>query len=350
MNFPTAHPHYFNFNQLFYQMKPIAILKSSAFAILLILSFCMIGCKKDAQKAVNTPTTAVQLQPMPPFDYVAPEPVNGILKGVIEMGATGFNAFIVRIDAAKNWKLAQKPEYGSSLVNEHMATEADIKASLTNYIEKIANSGVTGDNIHFVVSSGAKDEENVQKIIKSLKALGYFVNTVTAEEEGKHSLTATLPKQFQDKAFMLDLGSANTQLAYTKDNKITSFESFGSKYFQKGTADTAVYSEVRKVANNIPSDKTEICFVIGGVPFELAKQTRVAKEPYTVLHLPVDYQASGDKQRAGINIYKAVADATGCKKFVFAWDANFAIGFLQNLKKKPKPKPAKEKKIVLNQG
>jgi hypothetical protein len=90
---------------------------------------------------------------------------------------------------------------------------------------------------------------------------------------------------------------------------------------------------VRKVADAIPSDRTEYCFIIGGVPFELAKQIRREKERYTVLRLPDDYKASGDKQRAGLNIYKAVADATGCKNFVFDWDANFAIGFLLNLKK-----------------
>ena len=33
-----------------------------------------------------------------PFNYTPPQPVNGKLKGVVEMGATGFNSFIVRID------------------------------------------------------------------------------------------------------------------------------------------------------------------------------------------------------------------------------------------------------------
>lgn len=36
---------------------------------------------------------------------------------------------------------------------------------------------------------------------------------------------------------------------------------------------------------------------------------------------------------AGLNIYKAIADATGTDTFVFDWDANFTIGFLLGLRK-----------------
>ena len=34
-----------------------------------------------------------------PFAYTPPAPVNGKLKGVVELGATGFNSFIIRVDA-----------------------------------------------------------------------------------------------------------------------------------------------------------------------------------------------------------------------------------------------------------
>ena len=36
--------------------------------------------------------------------------------------------------------------------------------------------------------------------------------------------------------------------------------------------------------------------------------------------------------KAGLNIYKAILDATGVKQVVFDWDANFTIGFLLGLK------------------
>ncbi len=38
------------------------------------------------------------------------------------------------------------------------------------------------------------------------------------------------------------------------------------------------------------------------------------------------------KWAAGLNIYKAIAEATNTDTFVFDWDANFTIGFLLSLK------------------
>jgi len=72
--------------------------------------------------------------------------------------------------------------------------------------------------------------------------------------------------------------------------------------------------------------------MIGGVPFKLAKEVRNGKERYTVLKAPEDYKVEGAKMEAGINIYKAIEDATGCDLYVFDWDANFTIGFLLDLK------------------
>ncbi|MBK6339196.1 MAG: hypothetical protein IPF63_06230 [Bacteroidetes bacterium] len=54
-----------------------------------------------------------------PFNFTPTVPVNGKLKGVVELGATGFNSFIVNIDAQKNWKL-EKADYGASLVYENI--------------------------------------------------------------------------------------------------------------------------------------------------------------------------------------------------------------------------------------
>ena len=63
------------------------------------------------------------------FSFVAPEPVNGVLKGVVEVGASGFNSFVVRVDNQKHWKL-EKSEFGNSLVTENMASSDDIKMGL----------------------------------------------------------------------------------------------------------------------------------------------------------------------------------------------------------------------------
>ena len=104
------------------------------------------------------------------------------------------------------------------------------------------------------------------------------------------------------------------------NGKINAYESHGSKYFQRGLGDDQVYKDVRKVLSQIPESNKANCFIIGGIPFELAKQVRNGKERYTVLKAPQDYTANGEKQKAGLNIYKALADETGCKTFIFDWD------------------------------
>jgi len=264
------------------------------------------------------------------FNYTPVAPIEGVQKGVIELGATGFNSFIVTIDGKKNWKL-EKADFGSSLVYEKLTTFEDVKMGIKNYIAELLAFGVRPQNIHFMVSSGATKEEMVQKIIEELKKQGYYVNTVTAEQEAILALKCVLPKEYRNSAFVVDIGSANTKISFLKGEDIddvTGLETFGAKYFQKGNLDTEVYSDVTQKVSSIPSNKTKTCFIIGGIPFELAKQVRKGKERFTVLKAPNEYPPNGAKQKSGLNIYKAIADKTGCKQFVFDWDANFTIGFL----------------------
>ncbi len=262
-----------------------------------------------------------------PFSYTSPQPVNGKLKGVVEMGATGFNSFIVRIDGQKNWKM-EKADFGTSLVYEKLASEDDIKSGLKNYIAEMLAFGVGPKDIHFVISSGAKKVEVTSKIAAMLKGMGYYVNEVTPEQEAKLALKSALPRDYNNKAFVVDIGSGNTKISWLPGGAI---EASGAKYYQNNVDDATVYSEVKGKASQVPSNLRGTCFIIGGVPYELAKQSRNGKERYTVLKAPTGYTADGAKQKAGINIYKAVADGTGCQQFVFDWDANFTIGFLLNL-------------------
>ena len=265
------------------------------------------------------------------FNYQAPEPQGGKLKGVVELGASGFNSFIVRIDDQKRWKL-EKADFGNSLVLENMATDLDIRSGLKQYIANMLNFGVGGRDIQFVVSSGAQKAETTQKIIRNLKALNYVVNTVTPEQEGRLALRAALPSEFDDNAFVVDIGSGNTKISWKTGGGVSAVETYGAKYFQTGDDDAKVYEEVKSKAKQVPADRRKTCFIIGGIPFELAKQVRVGKERYTVLKMPADYPGENAKQKAGINIYKGIADATGTQQFVFDWDANFTIGYLLSLK------------------
>jgi hypothetical protein len=274
----------------------------------------------------NAETTATTFTPAP-LNYSAPAPIGGKLKGVVELGATGFNAFIVRIDAQKNWKL-EKSEFGVSLVKEGLATDDDVKSGLKRYISDMASFGVSPRDIHFVVSSGAQKEDIMPKINAALKAMGYVVNIVTPQQEAAYGLKATLPTAFKSKGFVVDIGSGNTKISWNPNGAI---ELPGAKYYQNNMTASSVYTEVKGKASQVPSNLRETCFIIGGVPYELAKQSRAGKERYTVLKAPAEYKAEGAKQEAGLNIYSAVAAATGCKQFVFDWDANFTIGFLLGL-------------------
>lgn len=264
-----------------------------------------------------------------PFNFTPTVPVNGKLKGVVELGATGFNSFIVNIDAQKNWKL-EKADYGASLVYENMATDDDIRTGLKNYIADMLAFGVSGKNIHFVISSGAKKAEVTGKIITNLKSLGFVVNEVTPEQEGKLALKCVLPSEYANKAFVTDIGSGNTKISWIQNGITTGIEAPGSKFFEKLDESIAL-SQVKTQAQKVPSALSNTCFIIGGIPFELAKQTRNGKERYTVLNDPGSYTPKGEKQKAGLAIYKTIKETSGCSQFVFDWDANFTIGFLLSL-------------------
>jgi hypothetical protein len=264
------------------------------------------------------------------FNFKTSAPVNGSMKGVVELGASGFNSFIVTIDQEKNWKL-EKAEWGNSLVIDGLATGEDVRTGLKKYIAGMLDYGVPGKDIHFVVSSGAKKVETTQMIIDELKKMNYVVNTVTPEEEAMYALKSVLPAQFEDKAFVIDIGSGNTKMSWMNGDKIVGKESYGAKYYNNGIPDDQVYNEVKNIASSIPADKRSTCFIIGGVPFSLAKMDRNGEERFTQLRNPQDYTADGAKMKSGLNIYKAIQDATSCKTFVFDWHANFTIGFLLSI-------------------
>ncbi len=264
------------------------------------------------------------------FAYVPPKPVAGRLRGVVELGASGFNSFIVRTDAQRNWEL-QKAEFDNSLIMENMASEEDIRRGLRAYIANMLDYGVSGKDIHFVVSSGALQVVATHRIAKELTRMGYVVNRMTPAKEAALGLRVALPPPFADKAFVVDMGSGGTELSWLAAGQPQSANTYGSKYFEYGIADAAVASQVKAKARQVPAHLRQTCFIIGGVPYEMAKQVRQGQERYTVLSAPAAYQFDKAKTKAGLVIYRALAEATGCKQFVFDWDANFTIGYLLSL-------------------
>lgn len=265
------------------------------------------------------------------LQIVTENPINGTKYGVIEVGASGFNSFVVNIDKDDNWELVSK-EFGESLAYEGFITTQDVQIGLKKYFGKMFEKGVAGRNAHFVMSSGALKNDKTKLIATAIEDMGYVVNRVTAEQEGKYALKALLPKLYKDNSFVVDIGSGNTKLTYYKNSNPVSFEGSGAKYYQNNKTDVSVYDEIKSLVSKVPQNQRTNCFIIGGVPFKLAKESRNDEERFTLLKNPDEYSSGDDvKLKSGLNIYRSLYDNTGCQNFIFDWDANFTIGFLLTL-------------------
>jgi len=258
-------------------------------------------------------------------------PINGTYKGVIEVGASGFNSFVVNMDKDKNWELVSK-QFGKSLAYEGFATIQDVQTGLKEYISDISTKGVAGRNIHFVMSSGALKNEKTKMIADAIEKMGYVVNRVTPEQEGKYALRAVLPRNYWSNSYVVDIGSGNTKISWYEGTSIKSVECSGAKYYAIPKTDQDVYNEIQTVVTKIPSSNLQYCFIIGGVPYQLAKSVRNGNERFTALSSPDTYSAGDDvKFKCGINIYRAIYESSKTNTFIFDWDANFTIGFLSTL-------------------
>lgn len=326
-------------------------MKKIIFPLCLLLSFSLLACRKggstphEQEGFVTTSAQAkeiVQNSNEPntnktSFDYTAPAPVNGELKGVVELGATGFNSFIVEIDKSGRWRMV-KPSYGVSAIKDNHTSPDEVKQQLKDYIATLLDAGVKGKDIHFVVSSGAAKEPISIKITAALKQLGYKVNIVTPEQEGQYAFAATMPKELEGEAFVVDLGSGNTKVSYVQDGKIVGKETYGSKYFKENVDDATAVVGVKRALSDLPGSRSKTCFLIGGIPYQMAKLQRNGKERYTTLSLDMNTysklaEEKGPQAACGLNIFEAVVRNANVQQVVFDWDANFTIGFLISLKK-----------------
>lgn len=265
------------------------------------------------------------------FAFRPAEPTNGKLKGVVELGGSGFNSFVVRVDAHRSWKL-EKAEFGNNAALGSLATDEDVRKGLKTYLAQLLESGVGGRDIHFVTSAAAAKTPTTQKLLKGLKTLGYTVAVVTPQQEGTYALRATLPTPYAGKAFVSDIGSSSTKISWLQKDAPQVLETFSARYYETKVPDAKVTAEVEAKAKLVPAPLRSTCFVIGAVPHELAKAVRQGQERYTVLGSPESYpQPTTAKARAGLTIYQALAAATNCQQFVFDWDAHYSIGYLLTL-------------------
>ena len=254
------------------------------------------------------------------------EPVNGKTYGIIEVGASGFNSFIVEADVRDNYKVISK-EFGESLAYEGFITSQDVQSGLKKYLTKMFNEKVPGKNIHFIVSSGANKNEKTKLVMKAIQDMGYVVFNVTAEQEGKYALKALIPRDYKTNSFAVDMGSGNTKVSWYEGDNLKTIETYGAKYTE---SDGVVYNEVAKLAQKVPTHLRKNMFIIGGVPFELAKQTP-ASGRYVLLKTPGEYEAKTEKIKAGLNIYSAILDNNNVGQVVWDWDANFTMGYILSI-------------------
>ena len=83
----------------------------------------------DSSKSNSTAATVDATTEAREFNYTPEKPVNGTLRGVVELGATGFNSFVINMDNQKRWEIVSK-DFGESLAYEGLATTEDIRAGL----------------------------------------------------------------------------------------------------------------------------------------------------------------------------------------------------------------------------
>lgn len=259
-------------------------------------------------------------------------PVDGTVYGVIEVGASGFNSFVIKADKKDNWELISK-EFGESLAYEGFATTDDVKSGLKKYLSTMFEKGVAGRNAHFVISSGALKNPKTELIAKSIEQMGYVVNRVTADQEGKFALKSLIPTEDQATSVSIDIGSGNTKITWFENGRAKSVESFGAKYYQDKVSDEQVNKEIAKVLSTVPEANKKNVYLIGGVPFKLAKESKTGEGRFTSLASADSYSAGDDaKLKAGLVIYKAIYEnSLNDSQFIFDWDANFTIGFLLSI-------------------
>lgn len=291
-------------------------------AMTLILAACSTNQEKQSSQNVKKAKTQRK------FEYLPKDPINGKLMGVIEIGSLGLNYFIINIDQEDRWSLV-KSEFGRSNIVFGEIDKNQAVSKIAAFQKEILNEGVIKDNLHIVASSSAIGLSNIEWLEKEINDLGMELVKVDASEEANFALTASVPFEFAQESFIVDMGSGNTKLSWTDGTDTTTLETFGSKYYLDGIQDTTVFRSVRNTMLKIPEANRNLCFMIGGMPYEFAK-TEERTGRYSVLKAPTTYSDNGERMNAAIVIYSALYNET-TYSYIFDWDSNFSVGYLMTI-------------------
>lgn len=300
-----------------------------AFLILFIFSSCSSLDKEKDQSATNNNTAKSPLI-VKSFDYKPEEPVNGKLYATIEIGSSGLNYFIVNMDEQNRWSLVKSGFGESALIDGDFNVDA-IFIKIESYKRKIIQAGVPKNDIYVIASSSAIKLSDIQEIKARLSISGIKLRSVNAVQEGFYDLIATVPKEFIQESFLVDIGSGNTKFTWISSSDTVSMETYGSKYYVNEIHDSTVFRTVRDILLDIPVQNRNLCFLLGGIPYEFAAATNNKEGKYTILDQPGKYNPTTQKGKSGKIIYNAIyLDPTF--SYIFDWEANFSIGYLMNLK------------------
>ncbi len=288
-----------------------------------------VGCSTSENNS-STPTSIDELPEfLSSFDYQPKPPVDGELLGIIELGYSGFNSFIVRMDNKDRWRL-EKATFGESKVGDGEITFDQVFSQIEKFKADMIEFGVDRNDINLVASSSALKERKVLDIAERLRRLNIGLITVSARQEGNYALLATVPKAFMKNAFMVDIGSGNTKISWAEGNETKSVETVGSRYFESGISDQQARIGIKEALATVPEENKGLCFMVGKIPYLLATATDNRTRRYTVLEPPEAYNFEEKHELAGLNLYDALWQESTIS-YVFDWDSNFSIGVLMNV-------------------
>ncbi|WP_436516533.1 hypothetical protein [Ekhidna sp. To15] len=301
-----------------------------------LILLCAIGCTTNNDSSRSTSDSG-QLSSVQPelsrnFDYQSPMPKNGELYAVVELGALGLNYFIVDIDKQNRWSL-KASSYGRSNIIYGVNTTTEIINKISEFRSEILEYGVNKKNIHIIASSSAVKAAIVEELKSELSSQNLDIDYINSKAEGQYALMATIPKEFIDESFLVDIGSGNTKLSWVERNDTLSIDIHGSKYFLSDVQDTTVFREVRDAILEIPRKNRNLCFMLGGMIYEFVKDDiQKSEQRYFVLKAPNDYPVDNEKLKAANVIYNALFLAP-TYSYIFDSQSNFSVGYLLSLEK-----------------
>ncbi len=301
-----------------------------------LISLVLFGCNTD-NKSSNassrqTPKPLIKSDVKKVFDYQPRQPENGELYAAIELGSLGLNYFIAEIDEENRWSL-KSSSYARSNIIYGVNTPTEILNKILEFRDEILKNNVREDRIHILASSSAIQSDIIDKLKIDLKEYNLSIEYINAEDEGYYALTATIPQEFVNESFLVDVGSGNTKLSWIEENDTLSIDIHGSKYFLSDVHDTTVFREVRDAILEIPEKNRNLCFMLGGMIYEFEKEkVDQSNKRYFVLKSPGDYPTNNEKLKAANVIYNALY-LEPTYSYIFDSQSTFSIGYLLNLEK-----------------